>query len=154
MSDSSKAGRPRGPDSIRLGLFLPVSLHDELKQIAEIDSTSVSEVVRFAITQYINRRTKDEQHLEEVAEPPMMEDLILQRLDKFVAEYRIMKERLDLIRAVTEEQAKSVQEFIKNNPELLKMSEPQIEAFTNFAKVFLEQTQDSIKKRIENNADR
>jgi hypothetical protein len=129
-------------------LYIPPELQSQMQSAAGIAGLSVSEWVRFVVTEYIEKRYEP-QELFDPEDSPLMQDLILQRLDKFIFDYQIMKERLEMLKQAQKDTQSTIETLIKDNPEAFKMSDEQVKTLMEFGKATMEKMQESVTKQVE-----
>jgi uncharacterized protein (DUF1778 family) len=138
----------------RMTLYIPPELQTQIQAAASVEGLSVSEWVRLVATASLEKKFDPQELNTEVEETPIMQDLILQRLDKFIFDYQIMKERLELIKSTQEDIQKKIEDVLKDNPGIFTMSEEQLKALMEFGKTMVDTTKEAVNKKLSENAKR
>jgi hypothetical protein len=132
----------------RMNLYIPIELQQQMHVAASRAGVSVSEWVRVIVSDYIEKKYAPDE-LYDPEESPLLQDIIIQRLDKFIFDYQLLRERLTMIQNAQKELQADIQERLKNNPELLKFSEEDLAKLMKVGELFIDKAKESVDKQVE-----
>jgi hypothetical protein len=140
----------------RMTLYVPIPLQQDMHRIAAKSNVSVSEWVRLVVVDYLDKHYSpkevfDPEKVEvEAAEPMIMQDVIIQRMDRFFSDYQILRDRLELMKAAQDEMLKKSQEMVQANTDLISKLPPEaMNALLEMAHTLLATTQETAQKHLD-----